>query len=73
MHSAFKGRLVDSRDNDSSLERCEVSVKEGHDEKECRFVVKMIYRQGKPKALQAGHGSRQSRNQKNAQTYVRAD
>jgi cell cycle checkpoint control protein RAD9A len=46
--SVFRGRLSDSRDkdNDTSLERCELSLQDRPDQAECRLIAKMICRNG---------------------------
>ena len=44
--SIFKGRAIDFKDGENSIERCEVSVDERPDKTECRLVVKMICRHG---------------------------
>lgn len=45
--SVFKGRLLDARDKDAAIERCEVSVEERADKTECRLMVRMICRYGR--------------------------
>lgn len=43
----FKGRVVDpQREKDTSIERCDVSIVDGPEESESRFVVKMNCRNG---------------------------
>ena len=42
----FKGRVNDFRDRDTAVERCVVEVFDSPDEDKCRFVIKMICRQG---------------------------
>ncbi|KAI9885167.1 MAG: hypothetical protein M1823_003054 [Watsoniomyces obsoletus] len=44
--SVFKGRLLDARDRDTSVERCELSIQEGPHRTECRLVVKMGCKHG---------------------------
>ncbi len=43
----FRGRLLDARDRDTSVERCELSIQEGTQRAECRLVVKMFCKHGK--------------------------
>jgi cell cycle checkpoint control protein RAD9A len=45
--SVFKGRLLDARDKDAAIERCEVSIEERADKTECRLMVRMICRYGR--------------------------
>ena len=45
--SVFKGRMVESRERDTSVERCEVSVQDQPDKTECRLIVKMMCRHGR--------------------------
>ena len=40
--SIFKRGVVDSRNRDFAIDCCEVSLQDGTDETECRFVVKVI-------------------------------
>ncbi|KAL8635037.1 MAG: hypothetical protein Q9228_007432, partial [Teloschistes exilis] len=42
--SVFKGRLGDRRDNDTAIERCEVSIPHESERSESRIIVKMTYR-----------------------------
>lgn len=44
--SVFKGR-ASGRDKDTAVERCEVELREGIDETECRLVIRMICGLGK--------------------------
>ncbi|KAI9844289.1 MAG: hypothetical protein M1837_005699 [Sclerophora amabilis] len=44
--SVFKGRLMDARDKDTAIERCEISIQDRPEKAECRLVVKMICRHG---------------------------
>ena len=45
--SVFKGRTADSRNPESGIDRCDVSIEDQPDKVKCRMVVKMICRNGK--------------------------
>lgn len=45
--SVFKARLGDTRDEDTAVEKCEVSIQDQAESTECRIIVKMICRHGK--------------------------
>jgi hypothetical protein len=46
--SVFKGRVFDpSREKDTAIERCDVSVEDGEGKAKSRFVIKMVCRHGK--------------------------
>lgn len=45
--SVFKGRLLEARERDAAIERCEVNIEERADKTECRLVVKMVCRHGR--------------------------
>ncbi|KAL8715081.1 MAG: hypothetical protein Q9220_001038 [cf. Caloplaca sp. 1 TL-2023] len=55
--SVFKGRLGDSRDKDTAIERCDVLVQEQPDQTECRIVIKMICRHGVTKTYKLTYES----------------
>jgi cell cycle checkpoint control protein RAD9A len=45
--SVFKGRVVDpSREKDTAVERCDVSVEDGEGKTKSRFVIKIVCRHG---------------------------
>ena len=44
--SVFKGRLVDVREKDTAVERCEVCIQDRPDKTERRLIVKMVCRHG---------------------------
>ncbi|KAI9845388.1 MAG: hypothetical protein M1838_001743 [Thelocarpon superellum] len=44
--SVFKGRLLDARDRDTAIERCELSIQDRPGVAECRLLVKMMCRHG---------------------------
>ncbi len=44
--SVFRGRLLDKRDGDTAVERCEVYVQDHSEKGDCRLVVKMVCRHG---------------------------
>ncbi|KUJ11758.1 Rad9-domain-containing protein [Mollisia scopiformis] len=45
--SVFKGRVVDpTREKDTAVERCDVSVEDGEGKSKSRFVIKMVCRHG---------------------------
>ncbi|KAF2860278.1 hypothetical protein K470DRAFT_73000 [Piedraia hortae CBS 480.64] len=46
LQSAFKGRVNEARNYESTTERCDVSIDEQPDQTECRFVVKMHGKHG---------------------------
>lgn len=46
--SVFKGRLGDRRDNDTAIERCDVSIPHELERSESRIIVKMVCRHGTP-------------------------
>ena len=39
--------MMDTREKDTSIERCEVSVQDRPDKIECRLIIKMICRHGR--------------------------
>ncbi|KAK2746636.1 hypothetical protein FQN57_002980 [Myotisia sp. PD_48] len=44
--SVFKGRVIDLRDKDTAIERCEVQLFDSPTETECRLVIQMICKLG---------------------------
>ena len=45
--SVFKGRVVDpTREKDTAVERCDVSVEDGDGRTKSRFVIKIMCRHG---------------------------
>lgn len=42
----FKGRISESRDRETAIERCDVELHDGADKLECRLIIKMICGQG---------------------------
>ena len=45
--SVFKGRTVDpTREKDTAVERCDVSVEDGENNSKSRFIVKIFCRHG---------------------------
>jgi len=47
--SVFKSRGLDpSREKDTAVEKCEVTIEDGHDKAQCRMVIRMICRHGEP-------------------------
>ncbi|KAI9729716.1 MAG: hypothetical protein M1834_006667 [Cirrosporium novae-zelandiae] len=44
--SVFKGRLVESKDKDTGIDRCEVTLQDRSDKTECRLIVKIICKHG---------------------------
>ncbi|OCK79277.1 hypothetical protein K432DRAFT_330472 [Lepidopterella palustris CBS 459.81] len=55
--SVFKGRLDDARGKDTAIDRCEVSVQDRPDQTECRFVIKMVCKQGVTKTYKLTYES----------------
>ena len=45
----FKGRLGDFRERDTAAERCEVAIQDDIANTECRIVVRMICKHGRPR------------------------
>jgi len=39
--------MIDARDRDTSIEKCEINIQDHPDKTECRLVVKMICRHGR--------------------------
>ncbi|KAB2579954.1 Rad9 [Lasiodiplodia theobromae] len=46
--SVFKGRILDPRGGDTTVDRCEVSLQDRDDQAECRLIIKMLSDQGMP-------------------------
>jgi cell cycle checkpoint control protein RAD9A len=46
LQSVFKGRTIDIRGRETTVERCDVSIQDQPDKTECRLLVKMISRHG---------------------------
>jgi len=44
--SVFRGRQVDGRAGDASIERCEMSLEDSAETSQCRLIVKMICKHG---------------------------
>ena len=45
--SVFKGRVVDpTREKDTAVERCDVSVEDGEEKTKSRFIIKIMCRHG---------------------------
>ncbi|MCJ1477007.1 hypothetical protein MMC13_005678 [Lambiella insularis] len=55
--SVFKGRMIDARERDTSIERCEVNIQDGPGKAECRLVVKMICGHGVKKTYRLTYES----------------
>ena len=45
--SVFKGRLVDAREKETAIEKCEITIKDRPDTVECRMIVRMFCRHGR--------------------------
>ncbi|KAM3421792.1 DNA repair protein rad9 [Cercospora zeina] len=57
LQSVFKGRAADPRRPETLIERCNVSVHDGEDSAECRFVVKMLSKHGMTKTYRLTYES----------------
>ncbi|KAK7537656.1 Rad9-domain-containing protein [Phyllosticta citricarpa] len=44
--SVFKGRILDPKGKDTTVDRCQVSLQDHPDETECRLIIKMLSNQG---------------------------
>ncbi|MCJ1464171.1 hypothetical protein MMC07_002784 [Pseudocyphellaria aurata] len=55
--SVFRSRLIDARERDAAVERCEVCIQDQPDKPECRLVVKMICRHGVTKTYRLTYES----------------
>ncbi|KAI4249259.1 MAG: hypothetical protein L6R40_000717 [Gallowayella cf. fulva] len=55
--SVFRGRLGDTKEKDTAVERCEVSIQDEIDNKECRINIKMICRHGVTKTYKLTYES----------------
>ncbi|KAF2211001.1 hypothetical protein CERZMDRAFT_112831 [Cercospora zeae-maydis SCOH1-5] len=57
LQSVFKGRAGDPRRPETLIERCNVSVHDGEDSAECRFIVKMLSKHGMTKTYRLTYES----------------
>ncbi|OJD28936.1 dna repair protein rad9 [Diplodia corticola] len=55
--SVFKGRIIDPRGKDTTVDRCEVSLQDRPDQAECRLIIKMLSDQGVTKTYKLTYES----------------
>lgn len=44
--SVFKGRILDPKGKDTTVDKCQVTLQDRPDEAECRLIIKMLSNQG---------------------------
>ncbi|KAK8157098.1 Rad9-domain-containing protein [Phyllosticta citrichinensis] len=55
--SVFKGRILDPKGKDTTVDRCQVSLQDLPDEAECRLIIKMLSNQGVTKTYKLTYES----------------
>ncbi|EKG20046.1 Rad9 [Macrophomina phaseolina MS6] len=55
--SVFKGRILDPKGKDTTVDRCEVTLQDNLDEAECRLIIKMLSNQGVTKTYKLTYES----------------
>ncbi|USW55724.1 hypothetical protein Slin15195_G090430 [Septoria linicola] len=57
LQSVFKGRIGDIRRPETGIDRCDVSIQDGEDNAECRFIIKMLLKHGMTKTFRLTYES----------------